>query len=52
MSMKELEQKLSALKINENIDIENGTTPSFEKKGGNGINLDLTLLGGSRPRLS
>jgi len=52
MSLRDLENKLKALKVTEEMEIELETNgvPVFEKQGGSGINLDLTMLGGSRPR--
>ncbi len=49
MSLRDLENKLNALKVTEEMEIELETNgvPVFEKQGGSGINLDLTMLGGS-----
>lgn len=54
MSFAELENRLNALKAHEEQkrNIDGNTDRVFEKKQGSALNLDLTILGGSRPRLN
>ncbi|MGM0751828.1 MAG: hypothetical protein ACQET6_07820 [Bacillota bacterium] len=47
--MKNLENRLNQITVNAT-SIEAGEVLSAEKKGSSVVNLDLTILGGSRPR--